>query len=70
MKDGITLREIELRVLSELIKNSRISDRELGKKLRMSQPTVSRIRNKLENEGYIKEYTLIPDFQKLGYEPS
>jgi Lrp/AsnC family leucine-responsive transcriptional regulator len=70
MKDGVTLREIELRVLSELIKNSRISDRELGKKLRMSQPTVSRIRNKLENEGYIKEYTLIPDFQKLGYEPS
>jgi DNA-binding Lrp family transcriptional regulator len=68
MKDGTTLREIELRVLSELMKNSRISDRELGKKLGVSQPTVSRIRNKLENESYIKEYTLIPDFQKLGYE--
>ena len=33
MKDGTTLREIELRILSELISNSRISDRELGKKL-------------------------------------
>jgi len=61
------VREIELRVLSELMKNSRVSDRELAKRLGVSQPTVSRIRNKFEKEGYIKEYTYIPDFVKLGY---
>lgn len=61
------IREIELRVLSELMKNSRVSDRELAKRLGVSQPTVSRIRNKFEKEGYIKEYTYIPDFVKLGY---
>ena len=61
------IREIELKVLSELMKNSRISDRELAKHLKVSQPTVSRIRNRLEKEGYIKEYTFIPDFTKLGY---
>ena len=34
----------------------------------MSQPTVSRVLKRLEKEGYIKEYTMIPDFGKLGYQ--
>lgn len=34
MKDGITLREIGFRVLSELIRNSRISDREFRQEAR------------------------------------
>lgn len=33
----------------------------------MSQPTVSRIRARLEKEGYISEYTVIPNFKKIGY---
>jgi DNA-binding Lrp family transcriptional regulator len=49
------------------MKNSRKSDRELAKKIGVSQPTVTRIRAKLEKEGYIEEYTLIPNFQKLGF---
>lgn len=61
------LKERELRILSELMKNSKQSDREVAQKLRVSQPTVSRIRAKLQKEGYIKEYTMIPDFSKLGY---
>lgn len=56
------------RVLVELLKNSKRSDREMAKILGCSQPTVTRIRRKLEEEGYIKEYTIIPDFSKLGYE--
>jgi len=48
--------------------NSKSSDRELAVKLGVSQPTVSRVRARLEKEGYIKEYTLIPDFCKLGFE--
>lgn len=63
-----TLREIEQRLISELMKNSRIGDRKLARKLRVSQPTVTRLRHKLEEEGYIKEYTMMPDFNKLGYE--
>jgi len=61
------IREVELKILSELMKNSRISDRKLARQLGISQPTVSRIRNRLEKEGYIKEYTFIPNFTKLGY---
>lgn len=60
------MREVELKLLSELMKNSRRSDRELAKAIGSSQPTVSRIRKRLEKEGYIREYTMIPDFTKLG----
>jgi DNA-binding Lrp family transcriptional regulator len=62
------LSNVELRLISELMKNSRRSDRELGKVLGISQPTVSRMIKKLEKEGVIKEYNMMPDFAKLGYE--
>jgi DNA-binding Lrp family transcriptional regulator len=62
------LKNVELKLLSELMKNSRRSDRELAKTIGVSQPTVSRLLKKLEKEGYIKEYTIIPDFSKLGFQ--
>lgn len=62
------MREIEMKLLSELMKNSRRSDRDLAKAIGTSQPTVTRIRRKLEKQGIIKEYTVFPDFNKLGYE--
>lgn len=49
------------------MKNSRRSDRELARALRVSQPTVSRMIKRLEAEGVIKEYTMIPNFIELGY---
>lgn len=60
--------KLDLQLIAELMRNSRQSDRELAKRLGVSQPTVTRIRTRLEKEGYIKEYTLIPDFRKLGFE--
>jgi len=62
------VREIELKVLCELMKNSKQSDRKLAKIIRVTQSKITRARRKLEKEGYIKEYTLIPDFTKLGFE--
>jgi DNA-binding Lrp family transcriptional regulator len=61
------LKDVELKLIAELTKNSRRSDRELAKRVRVSQPTVTRTRNKLEKEGIIREYTIIPDFTKIGY---
>lgn len=61
------MKNTDLKLVSELMKNSRRSDRELARALGVSQPTVTRARVRLEKEGYIKEYTLIPDFKKLGF---
>lgn len=66
--DDEQMRKTESSILIELMKGCRRSDRELAKVLNVSQPTVSRLRRKLEKEGYIKEYAAIPDFSKLGYE--
>jgi DNA-binding Lrp family transcriptional regulator len=60
--------KLDLKLIAELMRNSRQNDRELAKKLGVSQATVARTRTRLEKEGYIKEYTLIPDFRKLGFE--
>lgn len=62
------MKDSELKLIIELMKDSRRSDRELARAIGVSQPTVSRMIKKLENEGYIKEYTTIPDFRKLGFE--
>jgi len=61
------LKTVELNLMSELVKNSRRSDRELARSLGVSQPTVTRIMARLEKEKVIREYTTIPDFQKLGF---
>ena len=61
------MKDVELRLVAELLKDSHRSDRELAKAVHVSQPTVSRLRKKLEDQGVIREYTIIPDFHELGY---
>jgi len=61
-----SLKKTELNLIFELMKNSHRSDRDLSKIIGVSQPTVSRMRSRLEKNGTIKEYTMIPDFTKLG----
>lgn len=60
------MKDTELKLISELMKDSRRSDRELGKEVGVSQPTVSRLIKRLEENGVIKEYAMIPDVRKLG----
>ena len=60
------LKPIDRRILFELIKNSRRSDRELAKITNVSQPTITRRRTSLEKE-LVESYTVIPKWTKLGY---
>jgi DNA-binding Lrp family transcriptional regulator len=62
------LKHTEIRLISELMKDSSRSDRELAKTLKVSQPTITRTRKKLEDKGIIREYTIVPDFSRLGYQ--
>jgi len=61
------LKPEDYRILFELMKNARISDRKLAKLLGTSQPTVSRKRAFLEKE-LLEGYTAVPKWEKLGYE--
>jgi len=55
-------------LLYELMKNSKRSDRELAKVVKVSQPTITRMRKNLEKSGFICEYTVMPALEKLGFE--
>jgi len=68
MNERKILKAVDLRLISELMKNGRKTDRQLAKAVGVSQPTISRTRSRLENAGIIREYTIIPDFGKLGFE--
>ena len=61
-------KERMLNLLLEYLKDSKRSDRELAKVLGVSQPTITRMRSRLVREGIIREFTVIPDFVKMGYE--
>ncbi len=60
--------QMNLKILFALMKTGCRSDRVIAKNLGISNSTISRRKRKLEQEGYIKEYTAIPDFHKIGIE--
>ena len=51
-----------------MLANCRRSDRELARALKVSQPTITRARSWLERNGFIREYTVIPEFSKINIE--
>jgi DNA-binding Lrp family transcriptional regulator len=55
-------------LLLEYLKDSNRTDRQMAKILGVSQPTVSRMRDRLLKEGLVRHFSAIPDFAKLGYE--
>jgi len=61
-------KELPQKLLRELLQNSKRSDRELAKILKVSQPTITRTRHKLEQDGLIQDYSITPDFRKMGFE--
>lgn len=65
MADKIT--EIDLRILKLLSKNARLTYRELAEMLGTTRQRVSRRMDRLERNGVIKKYTVIPDYEALGY---
>ncbi len=57
-----------LKVLFALMAQGVRSDKSVAKALNVSNATIFRRKKMLEQEGFIKEYTILPDFFKIGIE--
>ena len=64
----VKLDETDYNILKILVKDSRLSYREVAKKLGLAVGTVASRVKQLESSGVIKGYTLMLDHEKLGYE--
>jgi DNA-binding Lrp family transcriptional regulator len=60
--------ELSMRMMQELGKDSRMSFRALSKKLGVSTSTVIQKVRALERKGVIQGYSVLFDYEKLGYE--
>ena len=58
---------LDIKILQQLLKNSKKSDRELAKVIGVSQATFTRRRRQLEKK-IIQEYTITPNLYELGFE--
>ena len=60
------LKNKEKTVFAELLISGRKPDKHIAQERKISQPTVTRIRQKLEREKYIQAYHATPAFKKMG----
>ncbi|MFB5677998.1 Lrp/AsnC family transcriptional regulator [Paenibacillus terreus] len=60
--------DIDLLIIDELSRDSRLSMRELAKKVNLSAPSVTERVRRLESEGIITGYTIEINRKKLGFE--
>ncbi len=67
---AIELDAVDKGILDALLDNSRLSYREIAKKLKISPATVMHRLNRLTKEGIIKNYTVNLDYEKLGFDVS
>jgi len=58
--------EQDMKILKELKKDSRLTTRQIAKKTKISSATVHRRINHLIKDGVIKQFTIEPDWKKLG----
>ena len=56
----------EMAILKELKKDSRLTTREIAKRIKSSAATVHRKLNSLIKDGYIKQFTIEPNWEKIG----
>jgi DNA-binding Lrp family transcriptional regulator len=60
-------KDLDLRIISELRKDGRLSLRQLGKRLGISTATVAGRIRVMEKTGMIKGFRPLVDYRKLGY---
>lgn len=63
-----TIDEIDKKILSELLKDSKRSYRELARAIGVSAATVISRIQRLEQAGVVTDYTVMIDFERIGFE--
>ena len=58
---------IDVKILKLLAKNARLTYKELAEILGTTRQRISRRMDRLERNGIIKKYTVIPNYDALGY---
>lgn len=61
------LDELDKRIINMLVQDARMTVSDMSKKINVPRTTIMHRLEKLEEEGYIKKYTAVPDYKKLGY---
>ncbi|MDV3104040.1 Lrp/AsnC family transcriptional regulator [Thermococcus waiotapuensis] len=67
MKGRAKIDPIDLRIIELLSKNARMTYKELAEALGTTRQRISRRMEKLERMGVIQKYTVVPNFDLLGY---
>ena len=67
MMETVTLDANDRRILRKMQQNGRISIAALANEMSLSESTLRRKLERLENEGVIKNYTCVIDAKKLGF---
>jgi Lrp/AsnC family leucine-responsive transcriptional regulator len=62
--EKLSLREKQ--VLMELLKDGRVTDQEIARRIKTSRPTIAKIRKRLEEKSIILDYATNVDFEKIG----
>jgi DNA-binding Lrp family transcriptional regulator len=62
--------DLDKKIINVLIVDSKLSYREIGKRVKVSVATVMHRVKRLEKEGIIKGYTTSVDYEKIGYDVS
>jgi len=63
----LNIDDVDRKILSEYVKDARLSFREVAKHIGVSVGTVLSRTKKMEEEGLIKGFTVLLDDEKLGY---
>ncbi|MFP3393326.1 Lrp/AsnC family transcriptional regulator [Brevibacillus sp. SIMBA_040] len=58
---------VDIQIISELQKDSRLSIRELSKRVHLSAPSLAERIRKLENKGIIESYTITLNKKRMGF---
>jgi len=67
MPRKVKIDPVDLKIVRLLSENARMTYKELAEEIGTTRQRVSRRMEKLERAGIVKKYTILPDYEALGY---